>query len=128
MKQEVENISMQVKPGFMNPLAMMKTHGLGMGENQGAKDTQNGKDKVKELQMRRQQIESEMLLMRATGADGNGNSVKKMEKMETKLDKVTEELKAAKTDSYEKDKGSRESAGIYEVKEKQGRRMVTMKR
>lgn len=122
-------MSMQVKPGYVNPLTMLRNQGSHAGESQGAygmqKDT---KDKVKELQIKQQQLQSEMLLMKGTGSDSGTDSVTKLEKMESKLDEVTHELRTAKNDYYEKGEGHKASAGVYEVKEKDGHRLVQMKR
>ena len=122
-------MAMQVRPGYVNPLTTMREHGTGAGIRQKAGGMETGmKDKVKELQLKQQQLQSEMLLMRATGSDTDGNSVKKLEKMETKLNEVTEDLKTARKDSYEKGEDHRESAGIYEVKDQDGQRVVTISR
>ena len=44
-------MSMQVKPGYVNPLTMMKDHGAGLGGLKKAGKVEEGmKDKVKELQ------------------------------------------------------------------------------
>ena len=122
-------MSMQVKPGYVNPLTMMKDHGAGLGGLKKAGKVEEGmKDKVKELQMRQQQLQSEMLLTKAAGTDTGGNTVKKLEKVETKLDEDREELKAARKDYYVKREDNQESAGIYEVKERDGQRIVNIKK
>ena len=119
-------MSMQVKPGYVNPLTMMKDHGAGLGGLKKAGKAEKGmKDKVKELQMRQQQLQSEMLLTKAIGTDTGGNTV---EKVETKLDEVREELKVARKDYYVKREDNQESAGIYEVKERDGQRIVNIKK
>lgn len=121
-------MSMQVRPGYVNPLTAMREHEAGVGVRQKTGGMQKGmKDKVKELQLK-QQLQSEMLLMRATGSDTDGNSVKKLEKMETKLSEVTEDLKTARKDSYVRGKDSEESAGIYEVRDQGGQRVVRISR
>lgn len=86
------------------------------------------KDKVKELQIKQQQLQSEMLLLKGAGSDSGTDSVTKLEKMESKLDEITQELRTAKKDYYEKEEGHKASAGVYEVREKDGRRLIQMKR
>lgn len=92
-------MSMQVKAGYTNPLTMVnhKRWNLGAAQKAGKKD--GGSDRVKELQAKQQQLQSEMLLIKGTGSDTGGASVEKLKKMEERLDEVTSALRKAKAET-----------------------------
>lgn len=60
----------------------------------------NSSDKVTSLQSRQQQLQSEMLLMKAVGADTGQNSKEKLKNMEEKLAEVSNDLRTARADSF----------------------------
>ncbi len=96
-------MSMQVKAGYVNPLTMRKENKLQSGQNR-FPGKQNHElvsgSQVKELQVKQQQLQSEMLLMKSTGTDGGSSSVEKLEKMEERILEVSKKLKEARKEEF----------------------------
>ncbi len=88
-------MSMQIGSGYGIPM-MKWNRNLGAGHLPGKQNA--GTDRVKDLQMKRQQLQDEMLLMKSTSSDTGDMSAKKLEKMEEKLAEVSDKLQAAKTE------------------------------
>lgn len=86
---------MQIGSGHRIPM-MNWNRNLGAGHLPGKQNA--GTDRVKDLQMKRQQLQDEMLLMKSTSSDTGDMSAKKLEKMEEKLAEVSDKLQAAKTE------------------------------
>lgn len=94
-------MTIQVKPGYTNPLNMMGQKRASKGINYQANDaSQDNSHKVTSLQGRQLQLQSEMLLIKATGSDTGENSAERMKMMEEKLEEVSKDLRTARSDSY----------------------------
>lgn len=88
-------MSMQIGSGYKTPM-MKWNRNLGAGHLSGKQNT--GTDRVKDLQMKRQQLQDEMLLMKSTSSDTGDMPARKLEKMEEKLAEVSDKLRTAKTE------------------------------
>lgn len=94
-------MSMQVRPGYTNPLIMMEHNRANrMFSHQTAKKSDDNSTKVTNLQNKQQQLHNEMLLIKTTGADTGQNTTEKLKNMEEKLAEVSNDLRTAKTASY----------------------------
>ena len=91
-------MSMEVRPGYVNPLTTRSFNKLNSGLNRLSGGEEGGPDHVKELQTRQQQLQSQLLIMKATGTDGGGASADQVKNMEEKLDETKVELRSAKAD------------------------------
>lgn len=136
-------MSLQVRPGYINPLTTMTSTKQGhtlLGKNSPA-------DKAEELQTKQQQLQNTLLLMKSTGTDSGVSTVEQQEKLQVELEKVSEEIRAAKNDvpqaemlsqvkktqevstassatrprmdTYEKSAKEVQSPGIYQVRREQ---------
>lgn len=86
-------MSMQVRPGYVNPLAMMDRNSAQRPKPSAAKQA----DTVSELQTKQQQLQNQVLLLKASGTDGAGSG--DMQKaLEARLKEVSAELRTAKAD------------------------------
>ncbi len=138
-------MSMQIRPGYINPLTMMADKKFVRKLGQPAAKQAEQVDKVAELQTKRQQLQNQMLLLKATGTDSAGAAAETEKVVAEALEKVTAELRSAnqaglqaaekveqtcpdtqsatKTtkDLYEPKKADAASPGIYQVeKDKEG--------
>ncbi len=94
-------MSMQIKPGYTNPLTMMEHNRANrLSGLQAIKKPDDSSTKVTSLHNKQQQLHNEMLLIKATGADTGQNATEKLKNMEEKLAEVSDDLRTAKTDSY----------------------------
>lgn len=87
-------MSLQVRPGYSNPLTAMTSSKQGhtcFGKNRPA-------DKAADLQTKQQQLQNTLLLMKSTGTDSGVSTAEQQEKLQEDLEKVSEELQAAKHD------------------------------
>lgn len=103
-------MSMQVRPDYVNPLSMMtdKSDKLKLGQ---PAEKQGGQtDKVTELQNKQQQLQNQMLLLKATGTDSAGATADTQKVLEAELEKVTAELRTAKTDCVQTTEQSEQSS------------------
>lgn len=134
-------MSMKVRPDYINPLTMMdkkNTQKLGQsGVSQ--------KDTVSELQTKQQQLQNQMLLLKATGTDATADP-DTQKALAAELEEVCAELRTAKADPrqvvermderqsistkrnqdwYESEKAQTAAPGIYQVErgEEQGYRI-----
>lgn len=136
-------MSLQVRPGYINPLTTMTSTKQGhtlLGKNSPA-------DKAAELQTKQQLLQNTLLLMKSTGTDSGVSTVEQQEKLQVELEKVSEEIQAAKNDvpqaemlsqvkktqevstassaarprmdTYEKSAKEVQSPGIYQVQREQ---------
>ncbi len=87
-------MSMRVRADFVNPLSAME------GRSRAAVHVprQGGRETAERLQVRRQQLQNQMLLLKATGTDAAGASAESQQKLEGALEEVTAALQAAKND------------------------------
>lgn len=87
-------MSLQVRPGYSNPLTAMtssKQSHTCFGKKRPA-------DKAVDLQTKQQQLQNTLLLMKSTGTDSGVSTAEQQEKLQAELEKVSEELQAAKHD------------------------------
>lgn len=98
-------MSMQVRAGYVNPLSTRKSSKLNPGAGKAIR-RQGEAGEVRDLEARQQQLQNTMLLLKATGSDSGGASVKMEDAIEEKMEEVTAELRKAKAnqnrDVYEK--------------------------
>ncbi len=100
-RKETDRMSIQIKPGYISPLVTMEQNKANRNKNhQISQKSDNSSDKVTSLQSRQQQLQSEMLLMKAVGADTGQNSKEKLKNMEEKLAEVSNDLRTARADSF----------------------------
>lgn len=100
-RKETDRMSIQIKPGYTSPLVTMEQNKANRNKNhQISQKSDNSSDKVTSLQSRQQQLQSEMLLMKAVGADTGQNSKENLKNMEEKLAEVSNDLRTAKADSF----------------------------
>lgn len=134
-------MSMNVRPDYINPLTMMdKKNTQKLGQPSASQ-----KDTVSELQTKQQQLQNQMLLLKATGTDATANP-NTQKALAVELEKVSAELRTAKADPsqlavqvdetqstcakrsqdwYESEKTQTAAPGIYQVEkdEEQGYRI-----
>ena len=141
-------MAIQMRPDYVNPLTMKKAAPkLGQPIGQPTVKQGNQTDKVAELQTKQQQLQNQMLLLKATGTDSAGATAETQKVVAEELEKVTAELRSAKgsstqateqveqtrldtqptavrpsKDLYEPEKADAASPGIYQVEkdEEQG--------
>lgn len=141
-------MAIQMRPDYVNPLAMKKaTPKLGQPTAQPTVKQGKQTDKVSELQTKQQQLQNQMLLLKATGTDSAGATAETQKVVAEELEKVTAELRSAKgsgtqameqveqaqldtqpttvrpnKDLYEPEKADAASPGIYQIEkdEEQG--------
>lgn len=90
-------MAIQMRPGYVNPLAMKKAvPKLGQPTTQPAAKQGKQTDKVTELQTKQQQLQNQMLLLKATGTDSAGATAETQKIVAEELEKVTAELRSAK--------------------------------
>lgn len=88
-------MSLQVRPGYINPLTTMRENKSLKGQSG---NVQNGKsDKLTELQTKQQSLQNEILLIQSTGSDSAGNTSKKLEALKAKLEEVSTDLRTVKS-------------------------------
>lgn len=85
-------MSIQIRSGYINPLTTMtntKQGNLLFGKNK--MDNQ-----AADLQIKRQQLQNTLLLMKSTGSDSGVSTVEQQKKLQDELEKVSKELQTAK--------------------------------
>lgn len=101
-----------VKPGYVNPLTMMKS-----GKNRQAKSfyptgAQTAEKRKKSLEAEKQAIQNSLLLMKGTSGDA-GSSEENIELLEKKLEEITKEIKTDRQETEKtvtaKEEGAKES-------------------
>ncbi len=90
-------MTVQVRPDYVNPLTMRndRESRWKLGQHKGIPGGKT--DTVAELQTRQQQLQSQMLVMKATGTDGAGATTESQKILKEKLEELTHELRAAKS-------------------------------
>lgn len=123
-----------VKPGYINPLTMMgqKKDGLYRPQAESEKKQSDQKNDVEQLEIRRQTMQNQLLLMKNT-SNGSGFSGDTVKALEENLEEITQELQTAKAqiqiqtesvssrdasnyDQYQKEREKTEAPGLYEMK------------
>lgn len=112
-------MSMAVKPGYVNPLTMMKQKKNGEVPKALAPQKKEDHD-VKVLQTKQQSLQNEILLLKST-SDGASLSKDSQEALEQQVEEITAELKAAKSqiDSVTEDFASATSKSNFDLYKKQ---------
>lgn len=135
-------MAMQIRPDYVNPLTMMADKNAAQKLGQPSVPKGGSADKVTELQTKQQQLQNQMLLLKATGTDSAGATAETQKVVEAELEKVAAELRTAKgssaqaveqteqtrlnaqpatvrrnMDLYEPEKAKTASPGIYRVEE-----------
>lgn len=132
-------MSMQVRAGYLNPLSAKRED---YRHTEAAVLKPNHQKDPEKLQIKRQQLQNQMLLLKATGTDAADVSAESRKELEAELEAVTAALRAAKpalpqsadteenasakmirpkTDFYQPEKSDSASFGSYRLeKEKNG--------
>lgn len=98
---------MRVRTDYVNPLAMMDKRQSGQGA---ASPVGKRNSSVEDLQNKRQQLQNQMLLLKASGTDSVGGSEELQKELETALEEVTANLRSAKTEAVQTTQGAEECA------------------
>ena len=98
---------MRVRTDYVNPLAMMDKRQSGQGA---ASLAGKRNSSVEDLQNKRQQLQNQMLLLKASGTDSAGGSEELQKELETALEEVTANLRSAKTEAVQTTPGAEECA------------------
>ncbi len=132
--------TMQIRPDYTNSLAMRAGNQAARKLNQSASGLEGKAGKAAELQTKRQQLQNQMILLKAAGTDGAGAAAEMQKIVEAELEKATAELRRAKgsgaqaagraeearlgaqaaaarrsVDVYEPEQANAASPGIYQV-------------
>lgn len=135
-------MAIQIRPDYINPFAMMADKKTARQIGQLTVRKGEPADKITELETKQQQLQNQMLLLKATGTDSAGATAETQKVVQTELEKVTAELRTAKgndaqtieeteqthldaqpikirhnMDLYESEKTKTASPGIYQIKE-----------
>ncbi len=135
-------MAMQIRPDYVNPLTMTADKKGAQKLGQPAAQKGEAADRVAELQAKQQQLQNQMLLLKAAGTDSAGTTAETQKVVEAELEKVAAELRTAKgrgaqavepaeqtrlnaqpttvrrsMDLYEPEKEKTASPGIYRVEE-----------
>lgn len=86
---------MNICPNYINPLAMLDKKAAPKLGRPSAKQP----DKVSELQTKQQQLQNQVLLLKASGTDSAGAAAETQKVLEAELEKVSTELRTAKADT-----------------------------
>lgn len=116
-------MSLQVRPGYVNPLTMLKQNQNNPVKRQAGTVQDDKTGKMRELRTKQQTLQNEMLLMQSTGSDSSGDTSEKLEALQKKLEEVSSDLRAAgnhsggsgkqAVDTYEETEKEPEGTGIY---------------
>lgn len=87
-----------VKPGYVNPLTMMKNVRHGNHLNAGGMKT--AEKRQKSLEAQKQSIQNSLLLMKGTSGDA-ATSEESIELLEKKLEEITKEIQSGRQDTVE---------------------------
>lgn len=88
-------MSMKIRPDYINPLAVLEKKAVPKLGPSAAKQA----DKVSELQTKQQQLQNQVLLLKASGTDSAGAAAETQKILEAELEKVSSELRTAKADT-----------------------------
>ena len=120
-----------IMPIGQNTLSSVNHRALYTGTHCSFEHPGSGADKVKALQLRQQQLQNTMLLMKASGSDSSSLPEETQEILQKKLDEVSLDLRAAKAeaprqemaetapqsrvDRYEMESREMDAPGIYQI-------------
>lgn len=110
-------MAIQVRPDYVNPLTSMASREGRRKSGPSPAAADKKPDTVTKLRTEQQKLQSQMLLLKATGTDSAGATAKSQELLEEKLKDLTQELRAAKTkesrlSGQEKDADSTEKVSV----------------
>ena len=89
-----------VKPGYGNPLTMMRSNKNGQTKPLYSEGIQTAEKRKKSLEAKKQSIQNSLLLMKGTSGDA-GNSEENIEVLEKKLEEITKEIKTNRQETVE---------------------------
>ncbi len=89
-----------VKPGYVNPLTMMRSNKNGQTKPLYSEGIQTAEKRKKSLEAKKQSIQNSLLLMKGTSGDA-GNSEENIEVLEKKLEEITKEIKTNRQETVE---------------------------
>lgn len=92
-------MSIQIKSGYINLLAMMSQNKAQSGKQIDIK-TADSSNEMKKLQIKQQQLQNEMLLIKITGSDSTSNSAERLKLMKEKLEEVSNHIREVRKDTY----------------------------
>ncbi len=92
-------MSIQIKSGYINLLAMMSQNKAQSGKQIDIK-TADSSNEMKKLQIKQQQLQNEMLLIKTTGSDSISNSAERLKLMKEKLEEVSNHIREVRKDTY----------------------------
>ncbi len=106
----------RVRPGYVNPLTMMKNNKQTKHMNLGIMKTEEKKQK--ELESKKQSMQNSLLLMK--GASGNGEtSEESIRILEKKLEEITNEIKTGVPERVEGAPDEEKQAVSYQKAERE---------
>lgn len=126
---------MPVKPGYVNPMTMMKTKKTGLKPAGKTQQESKGNNNVKNLETKQQGLKNQLLLMKSTTSGSSAGT----KELEQKLEEISTELKAAKSqnvqpaetqpirkrfDTYESAKEKEKSSGLYKIQQDKDKHKV----
>ncbi len=88
-------MAIQIRPGYINPLTMIADKKAVQKQGPTTARQTEQVDKVAELQTKQQQLQNQVLLLKATGTDSAGATAETQKVVEEALEKVTAELRSA---------------------------------
>lgn len=121
-------MAMQIRPDYVNPLTMVADKKTAQKPGQPVSQQGGPAGKVAELQTKQQQLQNQILLLKAAGTDSAGATTETQKILEAELEKVAAELRSAKgsgtqtaavrrnMDFYESEKMKPAPQGIYRIK------------
>lgn len=94
-------MALQIRPDYVNPLTLPadKKESPRLGRSIAGQSGQT--DEVTELRNKKQQLQTQMLLLKATGTDGAGTTEETQKVVEEELERVAAELRDAKGDGVQ---------------------------
>ncbi len=88
-------MSIQIKSGYINLLAMMSQNKAQSGKQIDIKTADSSNEMIKQ-----QQLQNEMLLIKITGSDSTSNSAERLKLMKEKLEEVSNHIREVRKDTY----------------------------
>lgn len=107
-------MSLQVRPGYVNPLTMMNKNNPIQKQTGNSPDETS--DKLAELRAKQQALQNEILIMQSTGTDSATNTSEKVETLQKQLESISSEIRAAQNVGSDSEANSALSDGALAVK------------
>ena len=98
-------MSLQIKPGYINPLSMKKEKVFNpLNNNQKESKQNNSSNDAQDIQIEKQSIQNEILLLQSS-SDASVTNQETIENLKKKLEKISAELQTVqKSSNYQIDK------------------------